>query len=402
MPSDSAYWLIAAPHRRGDDQDLFRSIKSLVGDNVVVGGLEIPDLKTGTLSSLLNLSDALPKYDSYFTQTVSKLLDTIRSLVSDDKQKMRSYATVNDQPADRYMIPSPGSSQGWKWDRSRWGSGGKVLEVIEALNKEMASIDTIQKQKLQNYNYIKGNLTSAQRKRTGNLSTRSLVGVVKKEDIVLDSEYLETLIVAVPNAKKLRVSQLDLSSIGSSSLPSANPFRKIASDSEFTLQTVTIFKKVKDEYIHKCRENKQVLIETLTAFHARDFTWDETAAEKQKQDLADLEAEEKELWSDLLRLSRTNFSEAYQLLVHLKAVRVFVESVLRYGLPAEYSGVVVKPDAKSSLKTLKSLSGYFTFLTTKEKKGSGSGDGDVGGEFGAIMDQEYYDFVLFEVPEVPV
>lgn len=46
--------------------------------------------------------------------------------------------------------------------------------------------------------------------------------------------------------------------------------------------------------------------------------------------------------SDLLRLSRTNFSEAYQLLVHLKAVRVFIESVLRYGLPAEYSGVVVK------------------------------------------------------------
>lgn len=32
----------------------------------------------------------------------------------------------------------------------------------------------------------------------GNLSTRSLVGIVKKEDIVQDSEYLETLIVAVP------------------------------------------------------------------------------------------------------------------------------------------------------------------------------------------------------------
>lgn len=33
---------------------------------------------------------------------------------------------------------------------------------------------------------------------SGNLSTRSLVGVVKKEDVVQDSEYLETLIVAVP------------------------------------------------------------------------------------------------------------------------------------------------------------------------------------------------------------
>jgi V-type H+-transporting ATPase subunit C len=50
--------------------------------------------QTGTLSSLLNLSDAMPKYDSYFTQTVSKLLDTIRSLVADDKQKLQSYATV--------------------------------------------------------------------------------------------------------------------------------------------------------------------------------------------------------------------------------------------------------------------------------------------------------------------
>lgn len=63
----------------------------------------------------------------------------------------------------------------------------------------------------------------------------------------------------------------------------------------------------------------------------------------------------------------------------------------------------LKPDAKSSLKTLKSLSGYFNFLTTKEKSTKGSsGDNDVGGEFGAIMDQEYYDFVLFEVPQVPV
>jgi predicted histidine transporter YuiF (NhaC family) len=41
-------------------------------------------------------------------------------------------------------------------------------------------------------------------------------------------------------------------------------------------------------------------------------------------------------------LSRTNFSEAFKLLVHLKVVRLFVESVLRYGLPAEYAAVAVK------------------------------------------------------------
>lgn len=48
------------------------------------------------------------------------------------------------------------------------------------------------------------------------------------------------------------------------------------------------------------------------------------------------------LQTELLQLARTNFSESFQLLVHLKVVRLFVESVLRYGLPANYIGIVVK------------------------------------------------------------
>lgn len=46
--------------------------------------------------------------------------------------------------------------------------------------------------------------------------------------------------------------------------------------------------------------------------------------------------------TELLRLSRTNFSESFQILVHLKVIRLFVESVLRYGLPANYTGLVIK------------------------------------------------------------
>ena len=46
--------------------------------------------------------------------------------------------------------------------------------------------------------------------------------------------------------------------------------------------------------------------------------------------------------TELLRLARTNFSEAFQLLVHLKVVNAFTESVLRYGLPARYTALIVK------------------------------------------------------------
>ena len=39
-------------------------------------------------------------------------------------------------------------------------------------------------------------------------------------------------------------------------LTSRAHFRRVAADDEYMLQTVTLFKKVKEEYTHKCRENK--------------------------------------------------------------------------------------------------------------------------------------------------
>ena len=46
--------------------------------------------------------------------------------------------------------------------------------------------------------------------------------------------------------------------------------------------------------------------------------------------------------AELLRVSRINYSEGVELLVHLKVVRGFVESVLRYGLPASYFSAFIK------------------------------------------------------------
>lgn len=70
--------------------------------------------------------------------------------------------------------------------------------------------------------------------------------------------------------------------------------------------------------------------------------WDDQVAENQRLELEEANVSEKELWTELLRLARTNFSEAYMVLTHLKVIRSFTESVLRYGLPAEYFGVAVK------------------------------------------------------------
>jgi V-ATPase subunit C len=46
--------------------------------------------------------------------------------------------------------------------------------------------------------------------------------------------------------------------------------------------------------------------------------------------------------NELVRIAKSAFSDTFQAWTHLKAIRVFVESVLRYGLPPEFVSAVIK------------------------------------------------------------
>lgn len=49
-----------------------------------------------------------------------------------------------------------------------------------------------------------------------------------------------------------------------------------------------------------------------------------------------------------------NFSEAFIAWIHVKALRVFVESVLRYGLPVNFQAMLLQPN-KKTLKKLREV-----------------------------------------------
>lgn len=128
-------------------------------------------------------------------------------------------------------------------------------------------------------------------------------------------------------------------------------------------------------------------------------------------------------------MSRINFSELFQLLVHLKVVRTYVESVLRYGLPAAYFVAVVKvssrfssvpvshgftlmlkallqPEHKQHSKLLSTLSDFLVPASSKKdskdkkKKKSSNNDEEAMGEFASVMEGEYHEFVVFEIEKV--
>ena len=142
--------------------------------------------------------------------------------------------------------------------------------------------------------------------------------------MIQDSEYLETHLVVVPK-------QLIKDFI--KTYETISPFvvprsaQEVASDDEFTLYTVTTFKKHSQEFIHKAREHR---------WTPRDFRFKEGGREEEQKEMDKVSKDERRVWGEALRLGRTAWGEAVMAWIHVLALRVFVESVLRYGLPLSF------------------------------------------------------------------
>lgn len=112
---------------------------------------------------------------------------------------------------------------------------------------------------------------------------------------------------------------------------------QIAQDEEFTLFGVTTFKKHSAEFLHKCREQK---------WTPRQYKYVEGGKEEEQRELDRVAKEEKKIWGEALRMGRTGWSESVMIWLHVLSLRVFVEAVLRYGLPLDYVPALVTVSAR--------------------------------------------------------
>lgn len=142
--------------------------------------------------------------------------------------------------------------------------------------------------------------------------------------LVRDSEYLETHLIAVPNSQ-IKDFLRSYETLAQFVVPRSA--KELAKDAEFTLYAVTTFKKYGPEFMHKVREKR---------WTPREFKYVDGGGAQEKREVEDLRREERKVWGEALRLGRTGYSEGAMIWVHVLALRVFVETVLRYGLPLEF------------------------------------------------------------------
>ncbi|EPZ31995.1 ATPase, V1 complex, subunit C [Rozella allomycis CSF55] len=388
MSTAPAYWLVSVPpyttNNAGSSdnkkQQIFTTIKTLVQDQAELYKFPIPDFKVGTLDQLVTVTDELAKMDVQFESMTIKIIQNLKSILPPTESALANVS-VNEKTPDQYI-------RSFQWNTMKYRQDKPIKDICEVMVQEMTQLDNLIRSKMTSYNQVKASFGTFERKQTGNLLVKNLSDIVKKEHFVLESEYMDTLVVAVP--KFLQKEWLEnYETLTAMVVPRSTQL--IIEDEEHALYTVTLFKRVAEEFTTKAREKK---------FIVREFRYNAEDIQKEKNQIAEMGASMKEQWSNLLRLLKTNFGEAFAAWIHVKALRIFVESVLRFGLPPVFQPVVLKPKNKAEKKLREAFSNYM-------KNTPASGSSIMSTKFGEqegleeastiLTDKEYYTYAYFPI-----
>uniref|UniRef100_A0A673CJT2 V-type proton ATPase subunit C n=1 Tax=Sphaeramia orbicularis TaxID=375764 RepID=A0A673CJT2_9TELE len=230
----------------------------------------------------------------------------------------------------------------FQWDMGKYPTALPLSSLAELINKEVSQVETELKSRSAAYNNVKSSLQNLERKHQGTLHTRSLNEIVRKEDLVV-SEYLTTLLVVVNSYIQWERTYESLSEFV---VPRSS--RKLYEEKEAGVFSVTLFKRA----VHQFKAKAE--------FTVREYCFD--LEEQKLQEMKQLSVHKKDQYGKFVHWLKRNFSEVFVAWIHLKALRVFVESVLRYGLPVRFQALLLQTDKKRSKKLREELASLFMHL----------------------------------------
>lgn len=371
----SRYWVVSLPvQQNSSTTSLWSRLQESISRHSFDTPLyrfNIPNLRVGTLDSLLALSDDLVKSNSFIEGVCSKTRRQIEELER-VSGVLSSSLTVDGVPVDSYLTR-------FAWDEAKYPTMSPLKEIVDGIHSQVAKIEDDLKVRVSEYNNVRSQLNAINRKQTGSLAVRDLSNLVKPTDVVT-SEHLTTLLAVVS-----KYSQKDwLSSYETlTTFVVPRSSKMLYEDNEYTLYTVTLFNRDADNFKIKARER---------GFQIRDFEHNPETQESRKQELEKLMQDQETLRSSLLQWCYTSYGEVFSSWMHFCAVRIFAESILRYGLPPSFLSVVLAPSIKSEKKVRSILESLCDSSNSNFWKAE-----DEGGMAGFGGDTEAHPYVSFTI-----
>jgi len=287
--------------------------------------LDIPDLPVGTFDTLMTLSDELGRIDTFAESLCHKIITTLTELYRAKNGSIPAWS-VNKMSPGAYMAA-------FSWDEKKFPHKTPLRETVSRVQTVLQKLDSDLRARSSRYTTAERAAAADSRKETGSLVTRSLADVVKPTDVI-DTEYLTTVFVVVPKGTEKEFLN-KYEKITDFVLPRSA--KVIIDDGDSKLYTVTVFKRTEDDLKSRLRDMRLVI---------RDVDLNSLTQES-REDTERRANEKRDLENKLNRWCLVNFSEAFSCWMHIKAIRIFVESVLRYGLPPCFVSLVLCPAGKN-------------------------------------------------------
>lgn len=418
------YFIAAVSNEGGAPEQTYRKMQSAGAcDDKPLSEMfkfEVPSLMVGTLDSLMNLSDDLVKSDQIIESIVRKVEKNAMELLGGKKS---AELLVGSVPPNRYI-------QQFAWDYAKYPNRRPLKELVSLIGGGASAIEEELKQLSGSFEEKTIALQDAKRRQGGNLMVADLNDALTAADLknikIHDTEYLKTLFVAMPIGMK-ETFESSVYSLGGNlvgyggpdwssspaNLGQATQFgteidrqRKrgspvvpgslveVKKDKESILYSLTI---LKSQYQAGRYEGDEFMagntVDFVSHFNkickdkryvVREVDFDPSQASRSAMALEQLTVEVDSMRSGLTRWCKTHYGEAFVAWMHIKVIRIFVESVLRYGLPVDFTAVLYKVIPNKDDQLTKALD---EALSNKK---------DAADEDDVEEGDEYHDFVLIK------
>jgi len=387
------FWMVAANCEKGSaaaKDQLFTDLKARFkpGSSYSEAAplkFAVPDgeqaLSFGSFDNLIRLTDELAKSDSQVESIVHRM--------------ERQYLELD--PAAEFLVQSQRERipflrylQNWRWDEAKYPRSRVISDNITMLMTVVNKLDEEARNKTAQYNELKTQKTNLAKKDNASLLVRDLVDVLTPDQVKMKgsaqddfvfTEHLTTVCLVIPRGGEQEFLKM-YESMQENVVPrSARKFEGHDDKDGNSLWRVVMFRSAVEGFKKQCRECGK-------RFSVRDFEYSEEAFKKLKAQRDQIEEQVKQQNHILQNLYQAAWSDSMVAWIHVKAMRVFVESVLRYGMPPSFAAFIIQPrgnnpNARRALADVmgKSSAGPFA-------GGRGTAADDDAGE-------EYYPYVSF-------
>lgn len=415
--SGDIYWVVSVPNEGASSAATFDRLRAECGAIADVHPFSVPleQLQVGTLDSLMSLSDELAKVDV----AIQKVVRFVVSKASTGTVAGGSSGTggagmagaggagavgeledlqiyLNSRlkvPVEAFLAGRPPRARAdapvtwFEWNESKYPAKRPLPDLVKGIQHSVQKLNDDLRQLLASKDATEQKLARGGRQKGKYVLEDILTSQVVQEGDFVETEYLTTLVACVPS--QYEQSWLDTyeslgegiagfgpegdrrGTTGSPVVPGSS--RKLVAKDDTVFFTVTLLKgqyqagfyddeeqfeagtftSFVDDFIKEAREKK---------FTVRPFTFDAAAAEAAQRQVEQWKYQRQQQLTAIRKFCSSQFGEAFVALTHIKAIRAFVESVLRYGLPPDFTTVLFKPFRNKEKKLHEILGKMYTKL----------------------------------------